>query len=351
VRYPRSQPVLALIGTIALHACARQSAVSAPSPALDGFVHPVVRGDMRPSPAVLPDFFPTEVVERPQLRIECTPYPPPGMGMPDEGERPNWDGVFGQIDEAGQLIAWLQTIVDLAKSDKPKDDGPRYVLRIDDVRNGSTVHAIPLPSLPGMLPPGKCKTWRASNAATEHRRAIEQADKTLSRYVFRRLHSGRDEEKEGGIQMGLDLLRKRRDPAGDWTRSPPKRDLSMQDEGPYPAGFLTVVMTPPRPGLGAYVVALRCAGSVLLDLECVGPERAVVFLEKGQVLLSQDLGEQNVDAPCSGTYDWIHGVSPRRGLAVFGRARGLWASMGRDGDPACHGLRQSDTFRVLRFVP
>jgi len=146
------------------------------------------------------------------------------MGMPDEGERPNWEGLLGEIDEAGQLIAWIQTIA-----------GPRYVLRIDDIRDGSTVHAIPLPSLPGLLPPGRCKTWRSSNAATEHQRAIEEANKTLSRYVFRRLHSdsGRgDEEREWGTKLGLDLLRKHRDPTGDWSQPPPDRDLSMQDEGP-----------------------------------------------------------------------------------------------------------------------
>jgi len=90
---------------------------------------------------------------------------------------------------------------------------------------------------------------------------------------------------------------------------------------------------------------------VLLDLECSGPERAVVFLENGQVLLSHDFEEQNAYAACSGEYDWIRGVSPRRGLAAFGHATGLWASMGRDDDRACHGLRHSDTFRVLRFVP
>ena len=354
MRRPRLQTALALIGTIALNACARPSPVAAPNPAPDGFVHPIVRDGIRPMPAVLPDFLPTETVWRPRLRINCTAYPPGGLWAPDEekGDRPNWYGVRGDIDEAGQLIAWVQAIVDpTAKTDEAMVGGPRYVFRVDNIRNGSTVHAIPLPSLPGMFPPGKCKTWRSSKAITEHEHAIEQVNKILSRYVFRHLHSEADEEKEWGMKMSLDLLRKRQDPAGDWTESPPNRNLSMQDEGPFPAGFLRIVVTPTR-SERAYVVALRCAGALALNLECVGPERAVVFASSengpGQVLISHDFEKQDVFGACSGEIDWIHGVSPRRGLAVFTHATGFWASVGRDEDRACRGLEGAHSFRVLR---
>lgn len=69
------------------------------------------------------------------------------------------------------------------------------------------------------------------------------------------------------------------------------------------------------------------------------------------MLLAHDFEKAAPVGACSGEVDWIHGVSPRRGLAVFAHATGFWAQVGRDVNRACHGLEGAKTFRVLRFVP
>jgi hypothetical protein len=304
-----------------------------------GFVHDMVPSGVRPRAGPLPAFLPTEVVRRPQLQIDCTPNRS-FWGRPadtEAGERPNWRGIEGDIDETGHFLAWIQAL------DEQRDR--RYVFRIDDIDTGATVHAVPLPALPGSFPAGKCKAWSTSREATSPRDVMKKVSDVLSEYVFRSLYSDErsDEAPEWVQPLALELLRKRSDAVGDW--SDPRRYPNAPDQDHPNGPFVRMEITPSIPTLAPHVIAVRCGGVLWGSAECAGAERAVVFSRSGELLLAYDFKERDRG---SGSYSWISGASPRRQVVVFGHATGFFVEQGMESGEGDTNLAAVRTYRAVR---
>lgn len=315
------------------------------------------RSGTRPvaAPLPLPDFLPTEVVYRPHLQLACN-RTAPRVGPPEE--RPYWSGL-GDVDESGRVVAWIEAIDSSSPQQQDRIVTRRYVARVDDIDSGEHLHEVALPQLPGLMANGTCAAWR-SVATTTHRRVIEDVDRVLSRYVFRRLHSNRNAEEpvetpESERRIALELLRRSSDPKGDWSVLPRAARRSAQDEE-QPPGSLFVDSTAREAPMTSspLTVALRCASAWRFGLECVDPEQLVVFRSRTrEVRLSRGLREtKDAAILCTdGRITSLVGISPRRGLVVLSESVGIFAEEGETGDVGCRGLRSAARYTVFRFAP
>jgi hypothetical protein len=267
------------------------------------------------------------------------------------------------VDESGRLIAWLEASDVALRAPSERSHRTfarrRYVFRADDLTSGASLHEIALPELPGLMPAGACAAWLASARAETHRRAIDEVDRVLERYTFRRLHPDRtneatppDEER----QAALELLRRPTDPKGDWSRLPPLSHATTQDDRPRP-GTLFWTSTAQQDGRpitsSPLTAALRCKGEHQ-GMECSGPEALIVFRSKTRaVQLSWRVpsSDKSMVLCDQGTAASIHGISPQRRLVVLSESTGVFHQEGQSPDPDCHALSAAERYTVLRFDP
>ena len=327
-----------------------------------GCVHP--RAAPRPAEDATPpppqEFLPTETIYRPGLALSCRErVGPTGLS----GGRPNWDGIHGDVDESGRIIAWLEAH-DTAL--RPTSENAlrtfakrRYVFRVDDLASGANLHAIPLPELPGLMSVGSCAAWLTSAHAGVHGRAIAEVARVLERYTFRTLHPDRTHEvetPEDQRQAALELLRRRSDPKGDWSKLPPLPYETTQDERVrWGTLFSMSTARADGPPITSWpmTAALRCKGA-FHDTECAGPEDLIVFRARTRaVRLSVRLHfTDNPAVSCNqGTITSLVGISPRRRIVVLGEHTGLFDQEGQTPDEGCHALSAAERYTVFRFDP
>lgn len=317
--------------------------------------------EARGAPAPPQDFLPSEEIYRARLALSCAE--PQGSPVGLSGGRPNWDGIHGDVDESGRLIAWLEATDTASQATSESSSRTfarrRYSFRLDDVDSGATVHRLALPELPALMARGACATWVSSSRADGHRRAIDEVDRVLAPYTFRRLHPHGSSETplpEDQRQAALELLRRPSDPKGDWSHLPALPYATTQDDRPRSGALFAITTARDEdPPMTAWplTVALRCS-AIFQGVDCAGPESLIVFRSKSKaVKLSRPLrSNEDPKVLCDqGRVTYIAGLSPRRRLVVLGESAGVFDEHGQSPDEDCFGVSAAERYTALRFDP